>query len=419
MTTNSQTELPNSVRPKVPLRREQTLTIKRHCDGALKQVVGYYENMAEKDPTGKRFVFAGPDAALAGINKKHTMSRRALFDALKTARALHIISEPLTRVRGGKRYDGVIVAHPAALCAREGAWSVFTGRTPTPPIGRWREEEGLVFWQGRGTPFGKTVHSDCTAAAPPLHSDCTDHCTATALETSNSRTQDCTIDCTAKAITASMESPKNDGLVGEARCTPLLALQTVLQTTLLPLDLRVSQSETLKTVETPKTLESACAQEQKPEGASSSLSGLTDQKQKPAPIKCETIGDHFALGATVELMTDGELDPSDTDWSKSDWQTLLGCLQEVVDAKASLPFSGRSTCAQLMGDGMKRLRERHGKDAPRPWVRVIKHLRETSGPAMVNSAAQQIADDRENEKAGMLRTFGVVPDGNGGWKKPE
>jgi hypothetical protein len=371
---------PNGIKWRVPLRSGQVLSLKRHCKGSLRQVVGYFENMAEKDPTGKRFVFAGPVAALAGISKRHPMHRATFFRALAEARTLHIISGSLQRIRNSKEHVGVIVTHPEALCVREGSFSVFRGKTDTPPIGHWREEDGVVFWHGKGTKFGEKRDPVATALQLQRDSAATNHATAMRLQSPKSATENATAD--------SMQPSTNDRLIWGAWDT--------LQDTLRSETLESVSHESLKTLNPFKPSEPTGDQGKSnaSSGGGSSLS-LTDQNQNPAPIKIkgETIGDHFALGATVEEITDGELDPADTDWSEDNWKTFLGCIQQAVDAKAALPFSGRTSCAQLMGDSMKLLRECHGKDAPRPWVPIMKLLRETRGPAMMRSAGEEIADD--------------------------
>jgi hypothetical protein len=201
---------------------------------------------------------------------------------------------------------------------------------------------------------------------------------------------------TDNATADSVQPSTNDGLIGGAWNT--------LQDTLRSETLESVSHQTLEPLNPFKPFESTDDQgksngnpKSKSGGYSLSSSGLTDQNQNPAPmkIKGETIGDHFALDTTVEEITDGELDPADTDWSENDWKIFLGCIQQAIDAKAALPFSGRTSCAQLMGDSMRLLRECHGKDAPRPWVPIMKHLRETRGPAMMRSAAEESPRMRE------------------------
>ena len=352
---NSQTGLPSSIRPRVPLRRGQSLTIKRHCDGALKQVVGYFEHVALKDPTGKRFVFAGWEAALRGINKHYKMSRRTFFEGQAIARAHHIISKPLQRVRGGNRYTGSFVTHPEALCVREGAESVFKGKTPKPPVGNWKEETGVVFWHGRGTRYGSERRSEVALASHQLRIDkalpAHQLRTAPALENRKARTESRTDTLSSKmpdtrpASHNSSNSYTKSSVPTAVQETP--SSEDALQSILQPLNLLVSQSS--ETIETSESFEMSDTtgdqgqeqtqpQDQNTEGVSTSR--LTDQKPEPAPmkIKGETIGDHFALGVSVEQITDGEFDIKATDWSEGEWNQFLGCMKEAVAAKDHIHF---------------------------------------------------------------------------------
>lgn len=431
MTKNPESELlPNAIRRRAPLRRGQELSVKRHCEGALRQVVGYFENMAEKDPTGKRFVFAGWEAALRGINKRHKMGRRTYFDAQAVARAQHIISEPLLRVRDGKKYVGVIVTHPAALCVREGNQSVFKGKLPEPPIGRWREENGVTFWHGRGNPFGVNrtnvapePHQHCTDAAPPPHQSCTD----AALETSKSRTDFRTDIVSSKVSEAvPVNSDVADGCTDSSvrKSVPdTTPSRDILQSKMPPYTLESVESlETLETSKTNETVETHGQEKRNGnpehrEGGSSLLSGLTDQNLKPPPIKSgPTIGAAMSLaGDILSAISDGEL-PDDVlaGWSSKDSSRLRACAEQRVADKADLPFCGRETCAQLMGDTMRLLRERHSLNAPKPWVPIIKSLRSSRGPSRI----QRDAAEESNLQDSLRRDAGWV-EKDGRWFKPD
>jgi hypothetical protein len=157
---------------------------------------------------------------------------------------------------------------------------------------------------------------------------------------------------------------------------------------------KVSRLEGLKAIEV-SNQEQGQPKDQSLKSISSSR--LTDQKQEPASmrIKGETIGNHFVLGATIELITDGEFDTKASDWRKDEWQLFLECMQQAVDAKEAYSFSGRETCAQLMGDSMKLLRDGQGKQAPKGWLPTMRHLRATPGPTITKSGAVEIANGQK------------------------
>ncbi len=104
----------------------------------------------------------------------------------------------------------------------------------------------------------------------------------------------------------------------------------------------------------------------------------------PAPMKVknksttETIGEFF-LGCTslIETITDCELDADCiSSWSEDDKDALEDCMEKAIAAKATRPYCGRLTLASLMGDTMKLLMETYEKEVPKPWVPVMRLLRE-------------------------------------------
>jgi hypothetical protein len=108
-----------------------------------------------------------------------------------------------------------------------------------------------------------------------------------------------------------------------------------------------------------------------------------------------TIGDHFDLAhATleqiVEEISDGEFDP--TFLSRYPRGTeLRECCVMAVERLAAVPFTGRKTCADVMGRAMELLRYFHKLDTPRGWVPAIRLLR--SGPGSPRRVAAPVAEE--------------------------
>jgi hypothetical protein len=99
----------------------------------------------------------------------------------------------------------------------------------------------------------------------------------------------------------------------------------------------------------------------------------------PKPAAMKTIGEYFMADLTISSLTDGELDEKEfaARWLiNDDRDNLETCMQEAVAAKASRPYRGLKTNAELMGDTMKLLREVYGKDVPKPWVPMMQLLRD-------------------------------------------
>lgn len=64
-------------------------------------------------------------------------------------------------------------------------------------------------------------------------------------------------------------------------------------------------------------------------------------------------------------------------------QELAGACCEAIRQMRNQPFLGRVTCAEIMDRAMVFLRMRHGIDAPKGWLPVLKKLRAEGGPTTV------------------------------------
>jgi hypothetical protein len=62
-------------------------------------------------------------------------------------------------------------------------------------------------------------------------------------------------------------------------------------------------------------------------------------------------------------------------------QELDAACREALKQMGNNCFDGRKTCAAIMSRAMEILRLRHGLDAPRGWLPVLKELRAQGGPA--------------------------------------
>ena len=378
----------DSFKGPVKLRTDRKHSWKSHAwQGTLMyEVLGYLDFCASKD--SQRFIYAKLPYILNKCNKglrkegKH-YSIQHLKRVFAELAARHIVSPYFTT--WDHRYGFIFEPHDLR-CRQEGNFCVMR----TPKHYECSAEEEILFREM--VPFGRPA------------GDRLETMKETVLETMK-ETADSLQPDDKSAFTKTESTSGNAIGIYPLNRSVRVAVGTE-QTTVVTGDHGKDQEEQRQ--EQP--------QSQNRESVSSS-SGLTDQRQNPAPMK--TIGDHFALGVTVELITDGEFDTEAAGWSKDEWKTFLGCMQEAVDAKDTRPFSGRATCAQLMGDAMKSLRESHGKQAPKGWVPTMKSLRATPGPALMKCAEEQKIADAQKAATEMWSAFGVVPDGNGGWKKPD
>lgn len=134
------------------------------------------------------------------------------------------------------------------------------------------------------------------------------------------------------------------------------------------------------------------------------------------PINEETIGEHFGVLPNFDSITDGELNTETTAWGRFEGDgDLLDACRGYIREFADQPYRGRVTNQRVMDAGAKR----YGSNTPPSWFKVIYLLKDSPGPSKVPSVAQQAAASAREEAERMWSAFGVVPDGNGGWKKPD
>ncbi len=103
--------------------------------------------------------------------------------------------------------------------------------------------------------------------------------------------------------------------------------------------------------------------------------------------------DHRASGQTIGMVLAGTDIPELSDYefdvrflAKYRYRLELAeCCYQATLELWSEPYLGRVSNARVMGRAMELLREKHGLDAPRGWVPVMRKLRASSAAA--NSAA--------------------------------
>lgn len=120
-----------------------------HCRGVIREVITYLELRAE--PDRDRFVWFEIDHLVSQcfhFPKKDgkRFSVRQVKYALKYLRRHNVISERLTRARGGVERTGVIVATHASLFRREGRLCSFVGRLKPGTVGTWQRDPDTRSW---------------------------------------------------------------------------------------------------------------------------------------------------------------------------------------------------------------------------------------------------------------------------------
>jgi len=186
----------DSFHPKVKPPAGEPCALKWHYTGVMRELVGYFDNMAAIDPGGERFVFTSIAYILKNAKVKRyngkPYSESAIRHALAELRARRIISKQLVRerwVKSGERghqvlrkLTGSIVAPHDCIAHMVGDECHFVGPV-THRCGRWQRTGdagpgSVLYWAGcaqHGTnsgppPAGPGTDRDGTVMAPAIES---------------------------------------------------------------------------------------------------------------------------------------------------------------------------------------------------------------------------------------------------------
>jgi hypothetical protein len=132
---------------------KENCELKNHYRGAMREVVGYLDMLAAKDP--ERFVFCGVDDIVKHCQKyqsKNLHSKTWVEKLLAELRHRHVVSGRLVRVRRHQEVVGFIVApHSCLTETMLDGTCIFRG--PVQTCGRWERTGNagpgtVLFWAG-------------------------------------------------------------------------------------------------------------------------------------------------------------------------------------------------------------------------------------------------------------------------------
>jgi hypothetical protein len=374
-----------SVTPVVTkLPPDAACSLKRHFRNALREVVGYLDLLAKKDP--ERFVYPKVSAIVAACKKYDQVdetgkriiySRRIVESALEYLRAMLYICGPVKRWRGHALRKGYIVVPHDALTRRAGANCFMVGwridRNPTTP-GSWKTEpsNGMVYWTAGDCSARCAVN--CAEHCADKNSNCAEHC---ADETQKLCGELCgelcgtdppqTVDSSANttlgdekcASTCAELAPPNRGSRVQSAVVSVLPVVSVLE----------QSSSQVGTGET---------KNQKPGGEAGEV-----EKQ---PLIEQTIGQHFGPEpysmVPLARISDGVLVTDTSQWDFETERQMQECCGEVIRKMAAETYNRERTAAnshaQIMWAAGKLFNKTHGKKYPSSWLRVLNELRGTS-----------------------------------------
>ena len=400
--TNSQTErdFSDSFLWRVQLRADRPHLWKHHArvGTLMREVLGLLDKWARNDP--QRFVPASLAAILKNCNKGKrsegkSYTLRHLKFVMAELRARHIISPYFTTWDG--RDGFVMEPHELRTCLLDDG-KVCQKRAPK----RFECSDEVA----------EKLTGCSPLSSPPVHHLFTDLFTTCSPTSSPTGSQKFTDQFTERFTSELSKVYKNAELT-EALCKSWFADG---EHDGFPIRINRLSVEPYSR-KTAVTTAAKPEQEQEPpqnlEGrVGVVLPGVNEETQQPCGE--ESIGLHFGELATLELITDGELNTDTAAWQEFKGAAdLHSACWDVINDFAAEPYVGRKTNQRVMDAAAKRF----GK-VPRSWVKVMYTLRDSAGAAKVKSAASEAAEEWQKEIERMRRAFGVVPDGTGGWKKP-
>ena len=350
-----------SYRKRVELGGNKKCTLKRHFRGGLREVVGFLDLLASKDP--ERFVWPHVSTIVAHcrkFGKKDQYNERWVQYALAYLRSRHMISSRVTRLRNGMWHEGFIVADHDGLTDQPTKTAcIYMG------IGAmkncWTQDEnGHVFWVKDASK--SAPHSAPHSAPLPPAQQCTPELP---------QVTDIKHDVGAQKT---LGGPENSPSLGSvlAGCNPENRKE------------RKTQEESSDQVAVQKQRQHLGAAAPNPvaKAGTDSFYTSSDAGLQPAPGTDQAVGSWFENvpdNLLLQAITDGGYTSKDVGAYYQYAGTLMAACKEAIATRAAALFVGRATCAVLMEDVIKIL-QRTNAQYPPAWLRVKKELAKTPGP---------------------------------------
>jgi hypothetical protein len=340
------------------LTAHQKCQLKNHYRGALREVAGYLDLLASRDP--ERFVFAKPDNIVDHCRRfeqpSNKYGKRWVERALAELRARHVITRAI-RVRGYQEKLGWIVAHHDALARRV--------------------EPGACVWFGTQENTG-----DLTTVSPPVNSSVSLQAEATMQKPGEKPVEK----PDGKPVHRPVEKPVTTQLFHDD--SKRVDQQNAGRTVVVNQTVGTERDELVKECSRQEIEVMQSGSNGIRSGYDSRSQGLNEKaKADAAPAdpwakwtQPGTIGAQFRLPFWSDLTTVAEGLVTDTKaWSEFNGaHDLENLLRDVLLEFYDKPYCGPTTHAELMGEAMKRFNSKHGTKVPKAWVKLMNDYRRSA-----------------------------------------
>lgn len=395
----------HSFHPKTKPAAGEPCVLKWHYSGVMRELVGYFDNMAAIDPGGERFVFTSVAYLLRESKLKRfkgkAYSESAIRHALAELRARRIISSPVERERWMdarpkkspdevvpqvlRELTGSIVAPHDCVAHMVGDECHFVG--PMKLCGRWqRTGDGgpgsVLYWNGcaqhapASGKLARLASALASLAAPNAGPSAGPIAAQSAEQCAGQSADHCAGYCA-----DSIAKPDSGQLYDVAEDSAQNGVQAVV--TVMPVQpcKRLEPEKPGKQVEPAPPAKPAAALEPKIKTArafspSGACAPFGHDVTKPLGSGI-TIGQQFTIKDDMQLLTeisDGEFN-AHAYKQTGDIDLLCEYVRLVVGEIAGVPWENQRTqCADIMDAAAKRI-NRAGKQYPKGWLLVLKELR--------------------------------------------
>jgi len=380
MTTRYAKSFHKKVRPPAGER----CSLKWHYTGVMRELIGFFDEMAALDETGERFVFTSIAYIIETAEKNckrfngKPYSESSIRHGLAEARARRVISKLLERERwlssGEKGHQvwrvlvGSIVANHDCVTHFENGECTWVG--PMHGCGRWQRT-------GNGGPGSVLYWNGCAQHAPivpnagPIAAGVQSNVHTTVQSTVQTVCTPCAEPIAQADSCQSSDVAEDSCQNGGQAVVTVMPVQTALP----------AQPEQPNYLIEPAPLVQAAAQiksragltSPQPLGACAPLHDVDVTKPLGSEV---TIGQQFTIKHDMQLLTeisDGEFNPNAYKQT-GDIDLLCEYTRMVVEEIAGVPWDNqRATCAGIMDAVAKRI-NRSGNRYPAGWLKALKEL---------------------------------------------
>jgi hypothetical protein len=385
----------DNFRESVRRRKDQGCGWRFHCPPGtcLREVVSAFELLAKNNE--HRFVYPTVPALTKMCNGRFRATGSKPYKQRAVEAAVHILverqilSKKFVFIVNGLRRSGRIFNPHASMTKRYPLACHFLEAGKTPGTwtfdGRWFAEPHVV------GEFGLVLEGETAVATAVVNAVQSEKCDGVCDGLGDGTKS---LDATESNVLTDLA---HDVLAAKRRCDLAPSLVSP-----------VSTAETTNTRNPANPGPNGQSQSQSTASAiaSTGLTNLTKDAAMAFKVKDHFLAERVSSARDLfALLTDGELEYENPtmrayEHTKGNgdfqYEQLERCCRDVLDENADRPLPGRKALADLMHKCAVRLRQRHKRNAPKCWYRLIERLRDGDPKICMLAGAEQTFDGTQH-----------------------